>query len=74
MADVEYDAVRFFVQCARRTQPGFALAAGPKSTLPSLRICQMVEGMPLAIELAAAWLKALTPQQIVRELERGWTF
>ncbi|RIK31090.1 MAG: hypothetical protein DCC55_36720 [Chloroflexi bacterium] len=67
-ASVEADAVRFFVQCARRTQPGFTLAA-ERTTV--LRICQMVEGMPLAIELAAAWLKALTPQQIVRELERG---
>jgi predicted ATPase/DNA-binding SARP family transcriptional activator/Tfp pilus assembly protein PilF len=67
-AGVEADAVRFFVQCARRTQPGFTLAAERAAVL---HICQMVEGMPLAIELAAAWLKALTPQQIVRELERG---
>jgi predicted ATPase len=67
-AAVEYDAVRFFVQCARRTQPGFALAADRAAVL---HICQMVEGMPLAIELAAAWLKVLTPQQIVCELERG---
>jgi predicted ATPase/DNA-binding SARP family transcriptional activator len=72
VAAVEYDAVRFFVQCARRTQPGFALAAGPEGDPAAvLHICQMVEGMPLAIELAAAWLNALTPQQIVCELERG---
>jgi predicted ATPase/DNA-binding SARP family transcriptional activator len=65
---VEADAVRLFVQSARRTQPGFTLAAERTAVL---RICQMVEGMPLAIELAAAWLRALTPQQIVHELERG---
>ncbi|HMN27709.1 MAG TPA: tetratricopeptide repeat protein [Caldilineaceae bacterium] len=64
----EYDAIRFFVQCARRTKPGFALALEHAAVL---RICQMVEGMPLGIELAAAWLSALTPQQIVCELERG---
>ncbi|HMN27118.1 MAG TPA: tetratricopeptide repeat protein, partial [Caldilineaceae bacterium] len=69
-AEVEYDAVRLFVQCARRTQPGFALAAGDQRAA-MLRICQMVEGMPLAIELAAAWLMVLTPQQIVHELEHG---
>jgi predicted ATPase/DNA-binding SARP family transcriptional activator len=68
LAEGEYDAVRFFVQCAQRAQPRFALAPEGASVL---RICQMVEGMPLGIELAAAWLKALTSQQIVLELELG---
>ena len=67
-ADVEYDAVRFFRQCARRIQPALRLE---NERAVVIRICQMVEGMPLGIELAAAWLKALPPQQIVRELERG---
>jgi predicted ATPase/DNA-binding SARP family transcriptional activator len=66
--DEEHDAVDFFVQCARRTQPDFALAAERAAVV---RICQMVEGMPLAIELAAAWLKVLTPTQIAQELARG---
>jgi predicted ATPase/DNA-binding SARP family transcriptional activator/Tfp pilus assembly protein PilF len=64
-ADAESDAVRFFVQSAQRIQPGFALSAAV------VRICQMVEGMPLAIELATTWLKVLTPEQIVGELARG---
>lgn len=68
----EYDAVRFFVQCARRTQAAFSLNGGSGGHLADVvRICQMVAGMPLGIELAAVWLKALTPQQIVSEIERG---
>ena len=63
-----YDAVRLFVQSARRAQVGFSLAAEQKSVV---RICQLVEGMPLGIELAAAWLKTLTCDQIAREIERS---
>jgi tetratricopeptide (TPR) repeat protein len=60
------------VQCARRTQLTFAQGGGTgEHRAAVVRICQMVEGMPLAIELAAAWLKGMSPQQIVGELERG---
>ena len=65
---VEHDAIHFFIQCARRTQPSFAHEAERAAIV---RICQMVEGLPLAIELAAAWLKVLTCAQIVHELEHG---
>jgi hypothetical protein len=36
-----------------------------------VRICRLVDGTPLALELAAAWLKGLSCQQIVYELTRG---
>jgi tetratricopeptide (TPR) repeat protein len=39
-----------------------------------VRICQMVEGMPLAIELAAAWVPLLSCSEIAREIERGLDF
>ena len=68
---LDHDAVRFFVQCARRTQPAFSLAAEQAAVI---RICQMVEGTPLAIELAAAWLKLLRCDQIAAEIERGLDF
>jgi predicted ATPase len=46
-----YAAIRLFTQAARRVRPSFSLrTAGPASVS---RICQLVEGMPLAIELAA---------------------
>ncbi len=67
----EYDAVRLFAQCARRTLPGFALEAERAAVL---RICTLVEGMPLGIELAAAWLKVMTCEQIAQEVARGLDF
>ncbi len=64
----DYDAIRLFGQCARRTRPNFDLAA---ERVAVLRICMLVEGMPLAIELAAAWLKGMTCTQIAEEVARG---
>lgn len=67
-AQDESDAVRLFVQCARRMHPSFALEAERAAVV---RICTLVEGMPLGIELAAAWLKAMTCMQIAQEVARG---
>jgi predicted ATPase len=64
----DYSAVQLFEQCARRACPGFSLAAEREDVV---RICQMVEGMPLGIELAAAWLKMFSCEKITQELERG---
>lgn len=64
----EYDSVRLFEQCARRVQPGFSLA---NEYAHVLRICRLVEGMPLALELAAAWLKALPIAQVADEIARS---
>lgn len=63
-----YAAVQLFVQSAQRVRPTFSLAAERRAVL---RICQMVEGMPLALEMTAAWLKRLPAQGVVREIERG---
>lgn len=62
------DAVRLFAQHAHRIQPGFSSAAELDHVL---RICRLVDGMPLGIELAAAWLTGLSCRQIANELERG---
>jgi hypothetical protein len=56
------------VQSAQRARPGFSL---DEEATYVVRICQLVEGMPLGIELAAAWLRALPCQTIAQELERG---
>ncbi len=63
-----YDAVQLFVQLARRARPDFSLEAEQPAVL---RICQLLEGMPLALEMTAAWLRRLPVQQIVLELEHG---
>ncbi len=67
----EYDAVRLFAACARRTRPEFVLAAERAAVV---RICALVEGMPLGIELAAAWLKVMSCDQIAQEITRGLDF
>ena len=68
----EYSAVALFAQSARRAQAGFELQAQDQPAIA--RICQLVEGMPLGIELAAAWVSVLTCQEIAQEIERSLDF
>jgi predicted ATPase/DNA-binding XRE family transcriptional regulator len=68
----EYSAIALFVQSARRAQAGFELSAEERAS--ATRICQLVEGMPLGIELAAAWVPVLSCREIAREIERGLDF
>ena len=65
-------AVQLFVQAARRVQPGFAL--DDHHVADVLRICELVDGMPLGLELAAAWSEALSPREIASEIERSLDF
>jgi len=66
-----YDAVRLFLQTARRADRHFTL---DPSTAPAVqRICQIVQGLPLALELAAALLHTMSPDQIVQALEESLT-
>jgi predicted ATPase len=63
------DAEELFAQCARRVAPAFELTP---DLLPAVaRICRLVAGTPLALELAAAWVRLLTCAEIVAELEHG---
>jgi predicted ATPase/DNA-binding XRE family transcriptional regulator len=63
------DAVRLFIQRARQAQAGFA--PGPAEWPHVARICRLVGGMPLGIELAAAWVPVLPCAEIAREIARG---
>ncbi|HWQ15893.1 MAG TPA: BTAD domain-containing putative transcriptional regulator, partial [Roseiflexaceae bacterium] len=63
-----YDAVRLFEQHARRARIDFSLS---RERAHVVRLCRLVAGMPLAIELAAAWLRALPLEQVVAALERS---
>jgi predicted ATPase/DNA-binding SARP family transcriptional activator len=63
-----YSAVALFAQAAQRVCPGFAV---PREWEALVRICRLVEGMPLALELAAASLKTLPAGDIADEIERG---
>jgi predicted ATPase/DNA-binding SARP family transcriptional activator/TolA-binding protein len=66
----EYMAVLLFLQSARRNQPDFALR-DDDDLIHLTRICRMVEGMPLALELAAAWVDMLSLDEIASELQQG---
>jgi predicted ATPase/transcriptional regulator with XRE-family HTH domain len=61
-----YEAVQLFVMRARQHQPSFALS--PDNLAAVVRLCQLVEGMPLAIELAATWIATLTCDEIADEI------
>jgi len=65
-------SVELFVQRARRAHVGFN--ATPEDFPAILRICRLVDGTPLAIELAAAWARTLSCDEIAREIERGLDF
>ncbi len=65
-------AIRLFVDYARHTRPDFDLT---KENLAAVAaICRLVDGMPLALVLAAAWLQLLTPAEILAEIERSPAF
>jgi len=67
-----YDAVRLFLQCADRTRAGFAPGNGGMTDV--VHICRLVEGMPLGIELAASWARALSCREIGAEIEQSLAF
>jgi predicted ATPase/DNA-binding CsgD family transcriptional regulator len=65
---VDSSAVQLFAQRAARMRQNFDAEA---ELAAIVRICQLLQGNPLALELAATWVRALTCQQIVDELQRG---
>lgn len=60
------DAVRLFTERARRQRPEFAIDASTAAAVAE--ICRRVDGIPLAIELAAARLRVLTAEEIAQRL------
>ena len=63
------DAVALFIQSACKVRPGFDPSPGELKKITD--ICQFVQGMPLAIELAAAWLYILNLDEVADELKKG---
>jgi non-specific serine/threonine protein kinase len=60
-------AARLFVERAAAVQPGFALTPGNMRAVA--RICRQLDGLPLAIELAAARTRVVSPAQLAARLE-----
>jgi predicted ATPase/class 3 adenylate cyclase len=67
----QYAAVQLFIESARRSsaQAG-TLGVAPHDWPAIARICQLLGGIPLGVEMAAAWTKILSYQEIVTELKR----
>lgn len=66
------EAITLLVESARRVQPDFKL--GPRDLEAAARLCQLVEGIPLAIILAASWLELLSLEEIIQEVSQNLDF
>ncbi len=67
-----FSALQLFEQCAIRVQPSFKISYDNYS--PVVQICRNVQGLPLAIELAAAWLEVFSLEEINTEIMRSLDF
>jgi len=65
-------ALRLFVDRARQVDRGYALTEGERPHVE--RVCRLVSGMPLGIELAAAWASTLPCSEIADEIEQNLGF
>jgi tetratricopeptide (TPR) repeat protein len=67
-----YDAITLFLHGGQRVEPHFQLV---QEAVPHVaRVCRLVEGMPLGIELAAAWVDVLPPEEIAAETQHSLDF
>lgn len=65
----QHSAIRLFCQHARQTDAHFAETA--ENLAAAVQICRHVEGLPLAILLAASWVRVLTPPEIASHLDHS---
>lgn len=68
----DYSAVALFLQRARQSKADFVLM--PPEQLSLVKVCQLVEGTPLAIELAAAWVEIISLEEIAQEITTNLDF
>ncbi len=64
---LEYEALQLFAARARQAVPHFQITAQNVGAVA--QVCAQLDGMPLAIELAAAWVRALSVEQIAARLD-----
>jgi len=69
---LDYDAIRLFLDGARRVQPD--LNPTEHHLVEIARICRQVQGVPLALLLASAWMQVLKPAKIATEIGHSLDF
>lgn len=67
-----YSGIQLFLHSARRVRSDLELSAD--NLMPIARICALVQGVPLGIELAAAWMTVLEPDEIGAKIEKSLDF
>lgn len=65
----DHPAAQLFIAAAQRVNPDFAIVNQNAAHIN--QICRMVDGMPLALELAAAWTDSLSPTAIAEEIKKS---
>ncbi|MEO7351618.1 MAG: LuxR C-terminal-related transcriptional regulator [Marmoricola sp.] len=63
----QFESVTLFLDRAGAVAPGFEIVDDNRATV--VELCRRLDGIPLAIELAAVWLRILSPTQILDRLE-----
>ena len=66
------EAMQLFLAGARRVQPAFKLNADNQDDIAA--ICKLVQGIPLAILLADAWVEIISPAEILEEIRTSYSF
>jgi predicted ATPase/DNA-binding XRE family transcriptional regulator len=69
---VPAEAIMLYIERARQVAPDFALT--PANRAAVTRICTLLEGMPLGLELAASWARMLTTEEIAAEIAHSLDF
>ncbi|MBX3000846.1 MAG: AAA family ATPase [Caldilineaceae bacterium] len=68
----ENSSVKLFLQTARKAQSDFCLKDEDRDVM--IHICRLLGGMPLALQLAAAWVRILSLPEIAKEIEQNLEF
>jgi predicted ATPase/DNA-binding SARP family transcriptional activator len=67
-----FDSVQLLLRSAKRVNPRFMLSPGDKPFV--VEICQMLQGSPLAIELASNWFRVLSVSEVASEIRKSLDF